>query len=230
PPSTKEGRHPLPAPDEFQEALRWAGVNDDDRVVVYDDSGSTSAARAWWLLRWAGKENVSLLDGGLKAWIAEGEDLAVGPGNPVERGDFTCRRGHMQAVDISTVADWPDRGVLVDARAAERYEGLTEPVDTRAGHIPGAVNLPTTSFLADRGPRSASARRAPTRAAPVGTTRSCTAVPASTRAMRSWPWRSRASNRGACTRARGHSGRRTVSGPSRSGTSRGSPRQAGAPH
>ncbi|HJC29696.1 MAG TPA: sulfurtransferase [Candidatus Dietzia intestinipullorum] len=151
PPSTKEGRHPLPAPDEFQEALRWAGVNDDDRVVVYDDSGSTSAARAWWLLRWAGKENVSLLDGGLKAWIAEGEDLAVGPGNPVERGDFTCRRGHMQAVDISTVADWPDRGVLVDARAAERYEGLTEPVDTRAGHIPGAVNLPTTSFLDDRG-------------------------------------------------------------------------------
>lgn len=151
PPSTKEGRHPLPVPEELQAALRRAGVNDDERVVVYDDSGSTSAARAWWLLRWAGKKDVSILDGGLKGWIAEGEDLAVGPGNPVERGDFTFRLDHMQTVDISTVADWPDHGVLVDARASERYAGRTEPVDTRAGHIPGAINLPTTSFLDDRG-------------------------------------------------------------------------------
>ena len=151
PRTTKEGRHPLPAPDEFEEALRRVGINNDDRVVVYDDWGNTSAARAWWLIRWAGKTDVYMLDGGLKAWIAEGEDLAVGPGNPVERGDFTFQHDQMPTVDIDTVGQWPDRGVLIDVRAPERYEGRTEPVDARAGHIPGAVNMPTGGFLDDKG-------------------------------------------------------------------------------
>lgn len=151
PPNSKEGRHPLPSRGDFESALRKAGVNNDERVVIYDDSGNTAAARAWWLLRWAGKRDVYLLDGGLKAWIAEGEDLAVGPGNPVERGDFTVERETMHTAFIDEVAEWPEEGVLIDARAAERYAGLTEPVDKRAGHIPGAINLPTTSFLDDRG-------------------------------------------------------------------------------
>jgi thiosulfate/3-mercaptopyruvate sulfurtransferase len=150
-PSQGTGRHPLPDPEAFQAAMRKAGLNDADRVVIYDDVGSTSAARAWWLLRWAGKQNVRLLDGGLKAWIAEGGELAVGPGNPVERGDFTFDLDHMRTVTLEEAADWPDRGVLLDVRAAERYEGRSEPVDKRAGHIPGARNLPTTSFLDERG-------------------------------------------------------------------------------
>lgn len=149
--STKEGRHPLPPRDEFEDAMRRVGINNDSRVVVYDDCGNTSAARAWWLLRWAGKKDVYLLDGGLKAWIAEGEDLAVGPGNPIERGDFTFDLDHMRTVDADTTADWPDRGVLIDVRAPERYAGRTEPMDSRAGHIPGAINLPTGSFLDERG-------------------------------------------------------------------------------
>ncbi|WP_291084685.1 sulfurtransferase [Dietzia sp. UBA5065] len=149
--NVREGRHPLPTPEDFEAALRRVGINNDDRVVIYDDCGSTSAARAWWLMRWAGKQDVYLLDGGLKAWIAEGEDLAVGPGNPVERGDFTFELDHMRTADIDQTAATPDEGVLVDVRAAERYAGHTEPMDSRAGHIPGAINLPTTSFLDERG-------------------------------------------------------------------------------
>lgn len=150
-PGTNLGRHPLPAPEDFEDAMRRVGVNDADSVVIYDDVGGTSAARAWWLLRWAGKEDVRLLDGGLKAWIAAGGDLAVGPGNPVERGDFNFDLDHMRTVTLEEAADWPDRGVLLDVRAAERYAGRSEPVDKRAGHIPGARNLPTTDFLDDRG-------------------------------------------------------------------------------
>lgn len=149
--NVREGRHPLPSHDDFEEALRRAGVHNDSRVVIYDDSGNTSAARAWWLMRWAGKENVYLLDGGLKAWIAEGEDLAVGPGNPVERGDFTFALDHMRTADIDETEVSPAEGVLIDVRAAERYAGHTEPMDSRAGHIPGAVNLPTASFLDESG-------------------------------------------------------------------------------
>lgn len=149
--SAREGRHPLPKRGEFEEAMRRIGINDDSRVVVYDDFGNTSAARAWWLLRWAGKKDVYILDGGLKAWMAEGEDLAVGPGNPVERGDFTLGQQDMRTVNADETAEWPDRGVLIDVRAHERYAGRTEPMDSRAGHIPGAVNLPTTSFLDAKG-------------------------------------------------------------------------------
>lgn len=149
--NVREGRHPLPSPEDLENSLRRAGVNNDDRVVIYDDLGNTSAARAWWLMRWAGKENVYLLDGGLKAWIAEGEDLAVGPGNPVERGDFTFELDHMRTADIDQTEASPSEGVLLDVRTAERYAGHTEPMDSRAGHIPGAINLPTASFLDDRG-------------------------------------------------------------------------------
>lgn len=150
-PNQKEGRHPLPSPEDFEDALRRAGVHDHNRVVIYDDCGNTSAARAWWLLRWASKRDVRMLDGGLKAWIAAGGDLAAGPGNYIDRGDFSFRLDHMHTATIDEVADWPDHGVLLDVRAADRYAGRAEPVDKRAGHIPGAQNLPTTSFLDDRG-------------------------------------------------------------------------------
>lgn len=143
----KEGRHPLPKRDAFEDAMRRIGINNDSRVVIYDDCGGKSAARAWWLLKWAGKKDVHLLDGGLKAWIAEGEDLAVGPGNPVERGDFTLGQDTMSTVSAEEASTWPDQGVLIDARTPDRYQGVTEPMDSRAGHIPGAVNIPTHTFL-----------------------------------------------------------------------------------
>jgi len=147
PPTPGGGRHPLPEPKVFEKAMRRLGIDDGEHVVVYDASGNTAAARAWWLLRWAGVQRVSMLDGGLDAWIASGGELAVGPGNLVEQGDFVFNRDHMGTADIDEAAWAPRSGVLLDVRAANRYAGRTEPVDPRAGHIPGAVNLPTTELV-----------------------------------------------------------------------------------
>ncbi|WP_037607438.1 sulfurtransferase [Streptacidiphilus rugosus] len=140
------GRHPLPEPAVLQAALRRAGVSADREVVVYDAANSTSAARAWWLLRWAGHREVRVLDGGLAAWTEAGHPLSLSePGDEsVESGgagDFTVRPGALATVDTDGAAGWP--GLLLDARAGERYRGETEPVDPRAGHIPGAVSAPT---------------------------------------------------------------------------------------
>jgi len=134
------GRHPLPAPADLEAAARRWGVREGSAVVVYDDAGGMSAARAWWLLRWAGLGSVRLLDGGLAAWTAGGRSLAAGAVLP-EPGDLVVRPGAL-------ATSWS--GALLDARAAERYAGLVEPVDPRAGHIPGAVSVPTAgSLLAD---------------------------------------------------------------------------------
>jgi len=141
------GRHPLPAPADLEAAARRWGVREGSAVVVYDDAGGMSAARAWWLLRWAGLGSVRLLDGGLAAWTAGGRSLAAGAVLP-EPGDLVVRPGALATIDADQAASWS--GALLDARAAERYAGLVEPVDPRAGHIPGAVSVPTAgSLLAD---------------------------------------------------------------------------------
>lgn len=137
-----EGRHPMPAPERLQESARRWGLDDGDVVVVYDDNAGMSAARAWWLLRWAGVEEVYLLDGGLGAWTSSGGTLETGPAT-AEPGSITLSAGHMPTIDIDQAAGYPDRGVLLDARAAERYAGEVEPVDPKAGHIPGALSAPT---------------------------------------------------------------------------------------
>lgn len=141
-----DGRHPLPERADLEAAARRWGVNDGDIVVAYDDVQSVAAARAWWLLSRSGVADVRVLDGGLRAWTAAGL--------PVETGDVRQRPGDVRLRDIAdgsigidAAAAWPDEGVLLDVRAAERYRGDTEPMDPRAGHIPGAVNLPTTLHL-----------------------------------------------------------------------------------
>ena len=146
----RDGRHPLPDTADLQEAARRWGLNDGDTVVVYDGAGNLAAARAWWLLRDAGVADVRLLDGALPAWTAAGLPLATGPERP-ERGTITLRPHLLSTVDIDGAAEFPDRGVLLDARAGERYRGETEPVDPRAGHIPGAVSAPTSDNLAEDG-------------------------------------------------------------------------------
>lgn len=138
-----EGRHPLPARDDFQAAARRWGLNDGDAVVVYDDLGGMSAARAWWMLRDAGVD-VRLLDGGLAAWVEAGLPLETGDRTPTP-GTITLDGGRMPVLGIDDIAGYG--GVLLDARAAERYRGEVEPVDPRAGHIPGAVSAPTTGNL-----------------------------------------------------------------------------------
>lgn len=143
-----DGRHPLPDRAALQDAARGWGVNDGDTVVAYDDTGNLAAARAWWLLRDAGLPDVRLLDGGLAAWTAAGYPLEAGEVTP-KPGTVTLKRGNLPAIDIDAAAAWP--GVLLDARAGERYRGEVEPVDPRAGHIPGAVSAPTSENLAEDG-------------------------------------------------------------------------------
>ncbi|MGH3168918.1 MAG: sulfurtransferase [Trebonia sp.] len=151
------GRHPLPARDDFEAAMRRAGVRNDQPVVVYDAADSTSAARAWWLLRYFGHPAVRVLDGGFRAWKAAGPGIETsGSARDAARGayvpgDFATDPGHMTLLEAASAAALARAGVLLDARAAERYRGETEPVDPVAGHIPGAVSAPTGANVSGDG-------------------------------------------------------------------------------
>jgi thiosulfate/3-mercaptopyruvate sulfurtransferase len=161
----ERGRHPLPSPLAFQDTARRWGINNGDVVVAYDDSSNMAAARAWWMLRNAGLAEVYLLDGGLAAWRAAGLPLEQGDVLPPP-GNVTLADGRMPVLDAATVTAWteygttpdgpkaespqPDR-ILLDARAGERYRGEVEPVDPRAGHIPGAISAPTSGNVDSRG-------------------------------------------------------------------------------
>jgi thiosulfate/3-mercaptopyruvate sulfurtransferase len=142
----RRGRHPLPDPPRFIAAMRAAGVSNDTPVVAYDDAGGTIAARAWWLLRHYGHEDVAVLDGGLPAWTNAGHPNESGaPEHARPLGDFDGAAGHMPTLDADQAADLAESqtGILLDARLPERFTGATEPVDPRAGHIPGARNRST---------------------------------------------------------------------------------------
>lgn len=147
-PPSSAGRHPLPSVADLQDAARRWGVSSGDRVVVYDAGPGTAAARAWWLLRWGGVADVRILDGGLAGWAG-----AVEPGDVVpEPGDVELVGGRMPVLTADEAAALPATGgVLLDARVGERYRGEAEPVDPRAGHVPGAVSAPTTDNLTTEG-------------------------------------------------------------------------------
>ncbi|MFE6157821.1 sulfurtransferase [Streptomyces sp. NPDC056486] len=151
PPSPAGGRHPLPDLADLQVAARRWGVRAGRPVVVYDDSGNTAAARAWWLLRYAGVSDVTLLDGALGAWRSAGQPLETGAPADQAPGDIVLRPGGLPVTDADGAAELAATGLLLDARAAERYRGEVEPVDPRAGHIPGAVSAPTGENLAADG-------------------------------------------------------------------------------
>lgn len=145
-----EGRHPLPTIETLQTAARRWGLNDGDTVVVYDDIKNTSSARAWWLLRHAGVEDVRVLDGSLRGWINAGFELETGDVTPAP-GSITLQYGSLEALSIDEAAEFPRHGTLLDVRAPERYRGEHEPIDPRAGHIPGALNAPTAKNVDESG-------------------------------------------------------------------------------
>jgi len=141
-----EGRHPLPPAAEFTRTLGSIGAGPDDEIVVYDDMGGVVAARMWWMLRSIGHDRSRLLDGGLGAWIDAGLPVTddVSPTRSIE---YPTVREFSGVV----AADGLAGRHLIDARAPERYRGDVEPVDPKAGHIPGAVNLPSSGNLGPEG-------------------------------------------------------------------------------
>ncbi|MGM9474297.1 sulfurtransferase [Pseudarthrobacter sp. YS3] len=148
PADPSRGRHPLPSAADFQETARRWGISNGDTVVAYDNNGNMAAARLWWMLRNAGFREAYLLDGGLAAWRAAGLQEDTGPveaavGNVSFEVPFDGG-GRMPPIDAAAAAGWPASGILLDARAGERYRGEFEPIDPRAGHIPGALSAPTT--------------------------------------------------------------------------------------
>ncbi|MDT0494153.1 sulfurtransferase [Streptomyces sp. NPDC012600] len=146
-PAGSGGRHPLPDPEDFGAVMRRAGVGQSTPVVVYDGGQGWAAARAWWLLRWTGHPDVRVLDGGLAAWTG---GLTTEIPDPDE-GDFRPEPGALPTLDADGAAALARSGLLLDARAAERYRGDVEPIDRVGGHIPGAVSAPTTSNVAEDG-------------------------------------------------------------------------------
>ena len=134
------GRHPLPTPERLELEMRRAGVSSSTRVVVYDDAGASVAARLWFLLGYFGHGAQAVLDGGIGAWGGPLETAVP----RVERGDFSATAAdETRILHFESVRDL--RGVpLIDARAGERYRGETEPIDPKAGHVPGALNAPYT--------------------------------------------------------------------------------------
>jgi thiosulfate/3-mercaptopyruvate sulfurtransferase len=148
-PATPDGgRHPLPRPETFAEGMAAAGIGDGTRVVAYDDLGGMVAGRLVWMLRALGQD-AALLDGGLGAWPGPVEP---GDGVTPEAATYTPRPWPEDLIaSTAQVAQRPDGTLLFDARAPERYRGDTEPVDPRAGHIPGARNLPFAGNLGPEG-------------------------------------------------------------------------------
>jgi len=139
-PPGERGRHPLPRRERLEAAACSAGISAGTRVVAYDESGEGGAARLWWLLRHFGHDAVAVLDGGAAAWRATGGELVPGEESQPP-GDFTAVE---RDADTATAEEIESGGplTLIDARAPDRYAGRAEPVDPKAGHIPGARNAP----------------------------------------------------------------------------------------
>ena len=143
PVSKHGGRHPLPNPTELAEKLSAIGITDETLIVAYDDSRFAFAARLWWLLRYMGCARVAILDGGFSAWQTAGYPTSDTLPTP-QPGKFIPQLQPGWVVDIDTVKTRKDKPgvVLIDSRESDRYQGLSEPIDPIAGHIPSAVNYP----------------------------------------------------------------------------------------
>jgi thiosulfate/3-mercaptopyruvate sulfurtransferase len=146
------GRHPLPTATTVTATFARLGITSAGTpVVVYDANNAMAAARAWWTFRYFGLTNVRVLDGGLAAWQAAGEPLTTEVPSGGVPGGFVATPGHIPVLDAEGAAAVAAKGILLDARAPERFAGEVEPMDPVAGHIPGAVNAPTGANVTESG-------------------------------------------------------------------------------
>ena len=145
------GRHPLPALDKFAELCEATSIRPDVQVVVYDDCGGAMAARAWWLLKAIGVQDVAVLDGGYPAWLAASAPVVTEFIMPHPSTVRLNSYDHSMIAEREEVAQFAEDSCLVDARTAERYHGEQEPIDPVAGHIPGALNRPLQANLGSDG-------------------------------------------------------------------------------
>ncbi|MFK8014991.1 MAG: sulfurtransferase [Gammaproteobacteria bacterium] len=143
--TTELGRHPLPRRADFESRLRACGVNSTSRIVLYDANRFAGAARAWWLLRYWGCDDVRLLNGGFGSWSAAGHGVETGSAVPTTTGNVTLSTGTPGALMDSATVRATVRSqsrVIVDSRETERFLGHSEPIDPVAGCIAGALNAP----------------------------------------------------------------------------------------
>jgi thiosulfate/3-mercaptopyruvate sulfurtransferase len=151
PASREGGQRPLPEINALQACARRWGLRPDQTVIVYDDDRNMTAARAWWVLRWAGLADVRVLDGGLPAWQAAGMPIAHAPGLPTP-STITLSPGHMRELDATTAERLARAGVLLDARIRPNYiGGPVRANEAPRGHIPGARSAPAHDNLTDPG-------------------------------------------------------------------------------
>lgn len=142
------GRHPLPSADQLAAGLGAMGIDPQRPIIVYDQPGSYAAGRAWWVLNWAGL-HAWVLDGGIRAWSQADGGLVSGEPAPLEPTSMALTTGWLPTLSADEVADFD--GIVIDVRAPERYRGDVEPLDSKAGHIPGAVNRPVVGFWNEAG-------------------------------------------------------------------------------
>ncbi len=147
------GRHPLPSREKFAIWLSSVGFANDMQAVVYDRQGANYCGRLWWMLKWAGHDNVAVLDGGLQAWQAAGGATASGETPSHFQSNFKLTQSIATLVTTETIANQLGRETqtIVDARAAPRFRGEVEPLDPVAGHIPGALNRPFSQNIGENG-------------------------------------------------------------------------------
>jgi thiosulfate/3-mercaptopyruvate sulfurtransferase len=148
------GRHPLPSIENFSQFLGRLGISTDSHVIVYDDkNGANAAARFWWMLKAFGHEKVQVINGGLRAALIN--SIPSNSGNEIVQsvGAYPANDWNLGRVSMSEVeeATQSNNHIIIDVRDADRYNGLTEPIDLVAGHIPSAINVPFTENLDENG-------------------------------------------------------------------------------
>lgn len=148
-PSSTRGRNPIPPIEALNRAVESWGVQPGRPIYVYDSGNCLFAARAWWVLRWAGIEDVYILDGGFARWDGDGFPTVAGPGGVVVPHAVQITAGSLPTADLDEVRGF--EGLLLDARSKNRFDGRREVLDLRAGHIPGAINLPVAELFDEAG-------------------------------------------------------------------------------